>query len=129
MASRAAAADVAARSRQAVPALVRLDRGLRVELVARGDTEPLIRVRSLRLPERLGEQRARLRPRAARQRATTPSDCRIDLFRPHALQRNPESDSFCHGVKHRRQERFHLKGRVSADAAGATTSDEGRVSG
>ena len=76
--------DVATRAREPVAPLVSLDRGLRVELVARGDTEALIRLRSLVLRQRLGEPRPRFGPPAARERCTTLRNRFAALIRPHS---------------------------------------------
>ena len=72
---------VAARPGEAVATLMRFDRGLRIKLVAGGETRPLERLRRLLLRERVGETYPRLCPCAARERQTPLLDRPISLVR------------------------------------------------
>ena len=72
---------VPARPGQAVTALMRLDRGLRIKLIARRQTRPLERLRRLLLLQRLREPHPRLSPRAARERQTPILDRSTGLVR------------------------------------------------
>ena len=73
---------VAARAGEPVAALVRLDGGLRVELIASGEARALVRLRRLLLGERRSEPRPRLGPRAARERRAPFLDRRAWLVHP-----------------------------------------------
>ena len=59
---------------------MRLDRGLRIKLVASGETGTLERLRRLLPRERVGETYPRLRPCAARERRAPVLDRLVWLF-------------------------------------------------
>ena len=81
---------VAARPSEAVAALMRLDRGLRIELVAGGQTRPLERLRRLLLRKRVREPYPRLGPCAARERHTPVLDRSIRLVRSRGRNHSPD---------------------------------------
>ena len=84
---------VAARPREAVATLMRLDRCLRIKLVTGGETRPLECLRRLLLRERVGESHPRLGPRAARERHTPVLDRPIPLLRSRG--RNHSAPTSC----------------------------------